>query len=301
MRLQTCFAEWRMLASDLTGMSEPLLRVRLNTGHWRQQMGTATNRGRHIVVTGGGGGIGRAVAMLCARRGDQVTVLDKNPESAQRSAHEALAQGGGPAMGLACDVTDETQVIHAFATSFAKFGAPYGIFANAGIDIGGLIHEMPLDRWKSVLDTNLTGIFLACKHGLRQMLDAQIAGSIVCTSSPAGFVALAAGGTGAYSATKGAISALVRCMAIDYAKSGIRVNAIAPGATETGMMWNNVPPNEVAGMRQQLCREIPLGRLAQPEDPARAVLWLLSDESAYFTGSHLICDGGILAKSSISV
>jgi NAD(P)-dependent dehydrogenase (short-subunit alcohol dehydrogenase family) len=114
-------------------------------------------------------------------------------------------------------------------------------------------------------------------------------------------VALAAGGCGAYSATKGAISSLVRCMAIDYAKFGIRVNAVTPGATETGMMWNNVPAEEIESMRVQLCREIPLGRLARPEDPARAVAWLLSDESAYMTGSHVVCDGGILAKSSISV
>ena len=264
-------------------------------------MKSAANRGRHIVITGGGGGIGRAVALLCASRGDQVTVLDKNSEGARRTATEALTLGAGTAIGLACNVTDEDQVAKAFAESHERFGAPYGIFANAGIDIGGLIHEMPLDRWKSILDTNVTGIFLTCKHGLRQMLEAQVSGSIVCTSSPAGFVALAAGGAGAYSATKGAISSLVRCMAIDYAKSGIRVNAIAPGATETGMMWNNVPPDHVEAVRQQLCREIPLGRLAQPEDPARAVLWLLSDESAYVTGSHLICDGGILAKSSISV
>jgi NAD(P)-dependent dehydrogenase (short-subunit alcohol dehydrogenase family) len=90
-------------------------------------------------------------------------------------------------------------------------------------------------------------------------------------------------------------------MAIDYARFGIRVNAIVPGATETGMMWNNVLPGEVETMRARLCREIPLGRLANPEDPARIVAWLLSDESAYMTGSHLVCDGGILAKGSISV
>jgi NAD(P)-dependent dehydrogenase (short-subunit alcohol dehydrogenase family) len=90
-------------------------------------------------------------------------------------------------------------------------------------------------------------------------------------------------------------------MAVDYAKFGIRVNAIAPGATETGMMWNNVPAEDIAQMRIQLNTDIPLGRLAQPDDPARAVLWLLSDESAYVTGSHLVCDGGILAKASNSV
>jgi NAD(P)-dependent dehydrogenase (short-subunit alcohol dehydrogenase family) len=264
-------------------------------------MASSESSGRLIVITGGGDGIGRATALLCARRGDRIAILDKNGESAKQAADAAGVEGAGGALGLACDVTDEEQVAQSFTLIHERFGAPYGIFANAGIDVGGLIHEMPLERWKHILDTNLTGIFLACKHGLRQMLDAQVAGSIVCTSSPAGFVALAAGSCGAYSATKGAISSLVRCMAIDYAKFGIRVNAVAPGATETKLGWNNVPAEDVETMRAQLCREIPLGRLAQPEDQARIVAWLLSDETAYMTGSHVICDGGILAKSSISV
>jgi len=261
----------------------------------------APSENRLVVITGGGGGIGRATALLCAKRGDRLAILDKNGESAKRAADAARGEGASGAVSLACDVTDETQVAQAFALIHEQFGAPYGIFANAGIDIGGLIHEMPLELWKRILDTNLTGIFLTCKHGLQQMLAAQIAGSIVCTSSPASFIAFAAGGSGAYSATKGAISSLVRCMAIDYARFGIRVNAIVPGATETSLMWSNVSAGEVETMRAQLGREIPLGRLASAEEPARIVAWLLSDEAAYMTGSHVVCDGGILAKGSISV
>jgi NAD(P)-dependent dehydrogenase (short-subunit alcohol dehydrogenase family) len=251
------------------------------------------------VITGGGGGIGRATAMLCARRGDYVAILDK--EGADAAAVAARSAGASGAIGLACDVTDEVSVEQAFASIHERFGAPWGIFANAGIDVGGLIHEMPIEKWKHILDTNLTGIFLTCKHGLRLMLAAKIAGSIVCTSSPAAFVAMAAGSSGAYSATKGAISSLVRCMAIDYANVGIRVNAVAPGATETRLMWNNVTGGEIDAMRTQLGREIPLGRLAEAEEPARVVAWLLSDETTYMTGSHVVCDGGILAKSSISL
>jgi NAD(P)-dependent dehydrogenase (short-subunit alcohol dehydrogenase family) len=260
-----------------------------------------SSENRLIVITGGGGGIGRATALLCAKRGDRVAILDKNGESAKQAADAARGEGASGAVGLACDVTDEAQVAQAFARIHEQFGAPYGIFANAGIDIGGLIHEMPLELWKQVLDTNLTGIFLTCKHGLQQMLAARISGSVVCTSSPTGFIALAAGGSGAYSATKGAISSLVRCMAIDYARFGIRVNAIVPGATETGLMWANVGADTVETMRAQLSREIPLGRLASADEPARIVAWLLSDEAAYMTGSHVVCDGGILAKGSISV
>lgn len=90
-------------------------------------------------------------------------------------------------------------------------------------------------------------------------------------------------------------------MAVDYAKNGIRVNAIVPGATETRLMWANVEPADMPEMRRRICAEVPLGRLASPDEPARAVVWLLSDEASYVTGSHLVCDGGILAKACISV
>lgn len=256
---------------------------------------------RTIVVTGGGSGIGRAVVLACAKRGDNLAVLDRNGQSAKNAASEATQQGAPAAIGLECDVRSEEQVAEAFATVTRQLGAPYGLFANAGIDTGGPIHELPLATWRLVMETNLTGVFLSCKHALKAMLTAGLPGSIVCTSSPTGFVALAAGGAGVYSATKAGISALVRCMAVDYARYGIRVNAIVPGATETPLMWNNVPPEDIARMRVQVSSEIPLGRLAEPEDPARAVAWLLSDEASYVTGSHLVCDGGILAKASISV
>jgi NAD(P)-dependent dehydrogenase (short-subunit alcohol dehydrogenase family) len=260
----------------------------------------ATRRGS-VVITGGAAGIGRATALLCAERGDRVAILDRDEAGAQKTAEDALKCGAAAAVGLGCDVREESEVECAFRHVCSRIGAPYGIFANAGIDIGGMIHELPIEKWHYLLQTNLTGVFLACKHGVRMMLDAKIGGSIVCTSSPTSFVALRSGGAGAYSATKAGISALVRCLAVDYAQFGIRVNAIVPGATETGMMWNNVASSAIPAMREQLNREIPLGRLAEPEDPARCVLWLLSNDSAYVTGSHLICDGGILAKASISV
>ncbi|MFL6350567.1 MAG: SDR family NAD(P)-dependent oxidoreductase [Bryobacteraceae bacterium] len=264
-------------------------------------MPSSSTEGRTIVITGGGSGIGRAVVLLCARRGDNVAVIDRHEDAAKSTADEALQNGATAALGLRCNVVSEREVEDAFEKTSERFGAPYGLFANAGIDVGGLVHELPLATWHLVIETNLTGVFLSSKYALRKMLGAEVRGSIVCTSSPTGFVALAAGGAGAYSATKAGISALVRCMAIDYAQYGIRVNAVVPGATETRLMWNNVPPEEIPRMREQVSKEVPLGRLAQPEDPARAVVWLLSEESSYVTGSHLVCDGGILAKASISV
>jgi NAD(P)-dependent dehydrogenase (short-subunit alcohol dehydrogenase family) len=256
---------------------------------------------RTIAITGGGHGIGRAVALICANRGDKIAILDKDGDAAVRVAEEVRLSYGGKALGLQCDVTAEPQLSAAFEQITVELGAPYGVFANAGIEVGGLIHDLDLSRWQLVVETNLTGVFLTCKHALRHMLNARVPGSIVCASSPTGFVALAAGGAGPYSATKGAISSLTRCMAIDYAAYGIRVNAIVPGATETNLMWSSVAAADIPALRERLSTEIPLGRLAQPEDPARAVAWLLSEESSYVTGSHLVCDGGTLAKASISV
>ena len=252
------------------------------------------------MVTGGGAGIGRAVAMQCAARGDRVVVLDIDGPAAREAAAAARAAGAEAALGLECDVSREEHVARAFE-EIAGMGPLYGAFANAGLDTGGFLHELPFETWKRVLDTNLTGIYLTCKYALRQILKAGTPGSIVCTSSPAATVGFAAGAAGAYSASKGGISALVRSMAVDYARHGIRVNAVVPGATETRLMWANVAPADMPEMRRRVCEEVPLGRLASPDEPARAVVWLLSDESSYVTGSHLVCDGGILAKACISV
>jgi NAD(P)-dependent dehydrogenase (short-subunit alcohol dehydrogenase family) len=255
---------------------------------------------RTIVVTGGGAGIGRAVVMQCAARGDRIAVLDIDLAGARDAAAAALDAGAAAALAVECDVSREESVARAFDQA-AGLAPLYGAFANAGMDAGGFLHELPFETWKRVLDTNLTGIYLTCKYALRQILKAGTSGSVVCTSSPAASVAFAAGAAGAYSASKGGVSALVRCMAVDYAKHGIRVNAVVPGATETRLMWANVEPSAMPEMRRRICEEVPLGRLANPDEPARAVLWLLSDESSYVTGSHLVCDGGILAKASISV
>jgi NAD(P)-dependent dehydrogenase (short-subunit alcohol dehydrogenase family) len=256
-----------------------------------------------MVVTGGGAGIGRAVAMRCAARGDAVAVLDIDEASAREAATQALAAGAPAAIGIACDVSHEDSVGSAFAETAKSLGpgSLYGVFANAGMDTGGFLHELPFETWKRVLDTNLNGVYLTCKHALQHLIQGGTGGSIVCTSSPAASVAFAAGAAGAYSASKGGISALMRCMAVDYARYGIRVNAVVPGATETRLMWANVDPAAMPEMRKRICAEVPLGRLASPDEVARAVIWLLSDDSSYVTGSHLVCDGGILAKASISV
>jgi NAD(P)-dependent dehydrogenase (short-subunit alcohol dehydrogenase family) len=258
-------------------------------------------RDRTVIVTGGGSGIGRAGALLAADRGASVAAVDVDGESAEASAKEALERGAPSAIGIRCDVADESQVEKAVARVVSELGVPYGVFANAGTDRAGLVHELSYDHWNELISVNLTGIYLTCKHALRAMVEGGKGGSIVCTSSPASFVAFAAGGASAYAASKGGVSALVRCMALDYAKYGIRVNAIVPGPTHTKLMWVNVPEDERPAMQKVIDSEVPLGRMAGPEEIARCAIWLMSDESSYVTGSHLVCDGGVLAKASISV
>jgi len=152
-----------------------------------------------------------------------------------------------------------------------------------------------------VLSVNLTGAFLTSRAILQGLVAAKRPGSIVLCSSPAAYVGFAAGGASAYAASKGGISALTRSMAVDYAPHRVRVNAIVPGPTETPLMWAAVPEDEREEMRHVVEKEVPIGRMADPVEAARAAIWLLSDEASYVIGSHLVCDGGVLAKASISV
>jgi NAD(P)-dependent dehydrogenase (short-subunit alcohol dehydrogenase family) len=127
------------------------------------------------------------------------------------------------------------------------------------------------------------------------MLAAGATGSVVCTSSPSAFVGFAGGGNAAYAASKGGISALVRSLALDYAAHGIRVNAVVPGATDTPLLTAGAPREQIL---ERARKEIPLGRLGEPAEVAEAVVWLWSDAAGYVTGSHLVVDGGLMAKSA---
>jgi NAD(P)-dependent dehydrogenase (short-subunit alcohol dehydrogenase family) len=255
-----------------------------------------------LVVTGAARGIGNAVARLAVAAGVAVALLDRDAAELEAIAAEleaAAAELGSSALALACDVSDETQVDAAFAWVADRLGTPAGVVVSAGIDRGAPLHEFEAAIWDEVLAVNLRGAFLTCRAAVRQMLPSG-RGAIVCVSSPFGFVS-AAGGTSAYSSSKAGVSALARTLAVEYGSRGIRVNAILPGPTETDLMWANVPPEEVDRTREIIQDEVPLGRLADPEEPARAALWLLSDQASYVTGAQLACDGGVLAKASISV
>jgi NAD(P)-dependent dehydrogenase (short-subunit alcohol dehydrogenase family) len=248
-----------------------------------------------ILVTGGARGIGLAVARLSAAAGVPVAIVDRDRDALARAAAEL----GSDCLLIACDVRDEADVCAAFDRALNRFGSLQGVVASAGIDRSAPFHELATQDLDDLLAVNLRGCALTCREALRHMLPAQ-SGSIVCVSSPFAQVG-GPSGTGAYSASKGGVSALVRALAVEYGPRGIRVNAVLPGPTDTDLMWAGVDAADIPRMRAQVATEVPLRRLADPEEPARAALWLLSDLASYVTGAQLACDGGVLAKASVSI
>jgi NAD(P)-dependent dehydrogenase (short-subunit alcohol dehydrogenase family) len=254
-------------------------------------------RDRVIVVTGGAKGIGRAAVLAAAQRGGSVVIADRDEAGAHEVAREAASAGAAAVLPFTCDVSLESSVQRLVAAA-AALGPIWGLVTSAGIDNGGLAHELSLQSWQHVLDVNLTGTFLSCKHALRAMVHHGGGGSIVCVSSPWAHVS-APGGATAYCASKGGVSALVRSLALDYASYGVRVNAIVPGTTETDLMWANVAPADVPAARERIAGQVALRRLAQPSEIGPGIAWLLGDESGYMTGSQLVIDGGLLARGAV--
>ena len=257
-------------------------------------------KGRSVLITGAASGIGRATALLCLERGASVAAVDLDLNGLRSLAEEA-----GAAKSLViveCNVASEDHLADAFRQASDALGPLDGAVANAGIEHNAPLHELPTHDWDRVLDVNLRGVYLTCKLALAAMLSDSVAGSIVCTSSPAAFVGFAGGGNGAYAASKGAVSALVRSLAVDYGAHRIRVNAVVPGATDTPLLLAGIPIEQhaaaYADFTARAADQIPLRRMADPREIAYAIIWLLSDESSYVSGSHLICDGGLLAKGA---
>jgi NAD(P)-dependent dehydrogenase (short-subunit alcohol dehydrogenase family) len=251
---------------------------------------------RVTYVTGGANGIGRAAVTLAASRGDAVAVMDRDGDACA-SVTEELRSAGATAIAVTIDVSDEAAVQRGFEAAREQIGPPNALVTSAGIDAGGRAHEMDVATWDTVVAVNLRGTFLACRQALQTMH--QTGGAIVCVSSP--FALLAAPGITAYGSSKAGVSALVRSLALDYAAEGVRVNAVLPGSTETQLMWASVPPADIPRMREIINQEVPMGRMASPEEIARTIVWLLSDDASYVTGAQIACDGGLLAKAAVSV
>lgn len=249
-----------------------------------------------MLVTGAASGIGAATALLAAERGVSLLLLDRDSERLAAVAEAARHAGAGPVFSASMDVTDAEQLETGVQAGCESVGVPTAAVCCAGVDRGGSTHLATDADFDFVVDINLRGTFMTCRSFARRLIDESLTGSAVCISSIAASVGLPAG-TAAYSASKGGVSAMVRSLAVEYGASGIRFNAIAPGATETPLMWANVADADRAEVRRRVCDVVPLGRLAQPRELAYAALWLLSAEAAYVTGSELVVDGGILATS----
>jgi len=246
--------------------------------------------GRGVLVTGGASGIGKATALLFGREQANVGVIDCNQAGARETA-ALVEEAGGNALALEADVSCAADVHRAVDAMIRKFGRIDVLFANAAVQVNQPLDQTTEDDWNRMLSVNLTGTFLCCKAVIPAMRQ-QRRGSVIISSSGHAFQTYP--GYTAYAATKGGLVAFMRAAALDYAADGIRVNCVIPGATDTPLLryhFRNYPQDE-----QRLLATIPLGRLGTPEDVARAVRMLASDDASYITGTWLAVDGGLLAR-----
>jgi len=247
--------------------------------------------GKVALITGAGNGMGREAALLFSAEGATVVVADAAEEGGQATV-DAVTAAGGTAAFVKVDVSDDDQVREMIAFATTTFGALHVLYNNAGVfpaDDGG-VTETPLPTWDRVLDVNLKGVWLGCKHGIPAMLDAG-GGSIVNVAS---FVALMGAATPqiAYTASKGGVLAMTREIAVEYARKGIRANALCPGPIDTPLLADLMSDPEWA--RRRLVH-IPMGRPGRADELAKAALFLASDDSSFMTGASLVVDGGITA------
>lgn len=246
-------------------------------------------QGRVIFVTGASSGIGSAAVRLFAREGARVVAAARRKNRLEELA-AGLQSEGLTVEAVVCDVTDEASVKAAVNHGVKVFGRLDGAFNNAGAGEGRApLHQADTAAFDRVMGVNLKGVFLCLKYEIAAMLDAG-GGSIVNTSSIGGLVG--APQNSIYAASKWGLAGLTKCAALDYARQGIRVNAIAPGPTRSEMFDRWMPTDEA---RAAMADAFPMNYIADPDDMARAALFLLSDESRWTTGAILPCEGGASA------
>lgn len=247
--------------------------------------------GKRAFVSGAGGGIGAAASALFAREGARVVAADLKAEAAEETARK-IVDAGGEAVAVGGDVAGPASCRAMIERGAAAFGGLDIFFNNAGVMLAGDEGpvETPLEVWESTLKINLTGVFLACKYGIPH-LERAGGGAIVNAASIVALVGSAYPQV-AYTASKGGVVALTRELAIQYARKGIRVNAICPGPIATPMVKSFLADEAAWNLRRPY---MPMGRLGEPEDVARLVAFLASDEARYITGAVYPIDGGISA------
>jgi len=246
--------------------------------------------GKICIVTGGGSDLGRATCLLFAEEGGQVAVADKSREAAESVAREV----GEAAIALRTDVSDSENVRAMLKQTVDHFGRLDVLVNNAGYDIPGSVVETDEADWDRLIAVNLNGVFYGCKYAIPIMRE-QGGGAIVNTASIVATVGIP--DRAAYCASKGAVAALTRAMALDHVAEGIRINCIAPGTMDSPyfdkMLAKSERPEE---MRRELERRQAMNRLGKPEEVARGILYLACDDSSFATGSMLTVDGGMTAQ-----
>ncbi len=251
--------------------------------------------GQKALVTGANSGIGKGVAIALGQAGADVVVNYVEGDDAANAVVEEIKKAGVKACTHKADVSSEDQVGAMFARMLQEFGTIDILVSNAGLQRDSAFHEMTLDKWNKVLGVNLTGQFLCAREAVKEFLRRGVipsvssaAGKIICMSSVHQEIPWA--GHANYATSKGGIKLLMESMAQELAPKRIRVNAIAPGAIRTPI---NTAAWDTKAAYDQLMTLIPYGRIGEPEDIARAAVWLASDHSDYVVGTTLFVDGGM--------
>lgn len=250
--------------------------------------------GKVVLVTGAGSGIGRAATLLFSREGARVVAVDVDGPAAEETAAQVRGAGGdgAPALAVTADVAVSADCAAMVAAAEDTFGRLDVLFNNAGVMLAADDDAVGTgeDTWDTTLDVNAKGVFLGCKHGIPALRRAG-GGTIVNTAS---FVARMGAATSqvAYTASKGAVLALTRELAVVHAREGIRVNALCPGPLRTELLMKVLDTDD---KRRRRLVHIPMGRFGEAAEIAEAALFLASEQSSFMTGAELVVDGGITA------
>jgi NAD(P)-dependent dehydrogenase (short-subunit alcohol dehydrogenase family) len=244
--------------------------------------------GKAAVITGAAGGIGREAALLFSEEGASVCVADVSAAEGERTAAECRE-----AFFQRVDVADSASVEAMYAAARDRFGGIDVLYNNAGIspEDDASILETDEGAWQRVQDVNLKGVFLCCKHGIPHLLE-RGGGSVINVAS---FVAVLGAATSqiSYTASKGGVLALSRELAVQFARRGVRVNALCPGPVETPLLLRIFGDDPAAYERRRI--HLPMGRLAKPREIANGALFLASDDASYVNGATFLVDGGLTA------